>query len=37
MRVGSYTYPEIANVSLLDAAGNPAGELVEIGPINAAP
>ena len=35
MRVGMYTYPDIVNVSLLDAVGNPAGEFIELGPIGA--
>ncbi len=29
-RLGMYTYPEIANVPLIDSAGNPAGDSVEI-------
>jgi hypothetical protein len=30
MRVGMYTYPKVANVSLVDADGTPLGEWVEI-------
>lgn len=30
LRVGMYAYPEIANVPLIDAAGNPAGDAAEI-------
>ena len=37
IRSGIYTYPGIVNVSLLDVAGNPAGEFVELGPIGATP
>jgi len=37
LRVGMYTYPDVANVQLIDAAGNPAGEFIEIGPIDAIP
>ena len=33
VRSGMYTYPDIVNVSLLDVAGNPAGEFIELGPI----
>jgi hypothetical protein len=29
MRTGVYRYPSLENVSLMDAAGNPAGEAVE--------
>jgi hypothetical protein len=32
---GMYTYPEVVNVSLVDVAGNPAGEFIELGPIGA--
>lgn len=35
IRSGMYTYPDIVNLSLLDAAGNPAGEFIELGPIGA--
>jgi hypothetical protein len=28
LRVGQYTYPEIANVPILDEAGEPAGDAV---------
>ena len=34
---GQYTYPDIVNVSLIDVAGNPAGEFVELGPLSEAP
>ena len=37
MRVGMYTYPDVANVQLIDKAGNPAGEFVELGPLDAKP
>jgi len=37
VRVGMYSYPDIANVQLIDVAGNPAGEFVEMGPIDATP
>ncbi len=37
VRVGMYTYPGVANVQLIDVAGNPAGEFVVIGPIDAIP
>ena len=37
VRVGMYTYPDVANVQLIDVAGNPAGEFVVIGPIDAIP
>jgi len=37
MRVGMYTYPDVANVQLMDVAGNPAGEFVELGPVDAKP
>ena len=37
IRNGMYAYPEIVNVSLLDEAGNPAGEFIELGPIRATP
>ena len=30
---GMYTYPEVRNVSFLDVAGNPAGELVLLGEV----
>jgi len=36
IRSGMYTYPDIAAISLLDLAGNPAGEFIELGPIGAA-
>jgi hypothetical protein len=32
-RVGMYSYPDIENVSLVDAAGNPTGQFLELGPI----
>ncbi len=34
VRCGSYTYPDVVNVQLLDSAGNPAGEFVELGPVD---
>jgi hypothetical protein len=37
VRSGMYTYPDIVGVSLLDMAGNPAGEFIELGPIGASP
>ncbi len=37
VRSGMYTYPEIANVPLLDPAGNPAGQFVELGPVGVPP
>lgn len=37
VRSGMYTYPDVVNIALLDEAGNPAGEFVELGPIGAAP
>jgi len=33
VRSGMYTYPDVVNVPLLDAAGHPAGEFVELGPV----
>jgi len=36
IRSGMYTYPDIVSISLLDVAGNPAGEFIELGPIGAA-
>lgn len=33
MRVGMYTYPDIQNVPVLDAAGHPAADAVQVGPI----
>ena len=36
IRSGMYTYPDIVGISLLDVAGNPAGEFIELGPIGAA-
>ncbi len=33
MRVGIYTFPDVHNVALLDASGNPAADAVELGPI----
>jgi NADH:ubiquinone oxidoreductase subunit K len=35
IRSGMYTYPDVVNVQLIDVAGNPAGEFVELGPIEA--
>lgn len=37
VRSGMYAYPEIVNVSLVDAAGNAAGQFVELGPIGPGP
>ena len=37
VRSGMYTYPDIVNVQLIDVAGNPAGEFVELGPVDATP
>ena len=37
VRTGQYTYPDVVNVSLIDVAGNPAGEFIELGPIDEAP
>ncbi len=36
IRSGMYTYPDIVGISLLDVAGNPAGQFIELGPIGAA-
>lgn len=36
IRSGMYAYPDITGISLLDVAGNPAGEFIELGPIGAA-
>jgi hypothetical protein len=33
MRVGMYTYPDIRNVPVVDAAGNPVSDAIELGPI----
>jgi hypothetical protein len=33
MRVGMYSYPDVANLSLLDEAQNPAGQFVDLGPL----
>jgi len=33
VRSGMYTYPEIITISLLDIAGNPAGQFIELGPV----
>jgi hypothetical protein len=33
VRSGLYTYPELAGVPLVDEAGNPAGDFVELGPL----
>jgi hypothetical protein len=30
MRVGVYTYPDLASVPIMDVAGNPAGDYVEL-------
>ena len=37
VRSGMYTYPDVVNIPLVDAAGNPAGEFIELGPIGATP
>ena len=31
---GQYTYPDVANVSFLDAAGNPAGDRLTLGEVS---
>jgi len=36
IRSGMYTYPDVVTISLLDVAGNPAGQFIELGPIGAA-
>ena len=33
IRSGMYTYPDVVNVPLVDAAGSPVGEFVELGPV----
>ena len=33
VRSGMYTYPDIVTISLLDVAGNPAGQFIKLGPI----
>ncbi len=33
MRVGMYTYPDIQNVPVVDSAGNPVSDAVEVGPL----
>jgi hypothetical protein len=33
MHFGMYSYPEVVNVPVLDAAGNPAADIVVVGPI----
>ena len=33
MLVGMYAYPDIRNVTVMDIAGNPAGEYISLGPI----
>jgi len=35
IRTGMYTYPDIVNVSLVDGHGEPAGQFLELGPIDA--
>jgi len=37
LRVGLYVYPEIVNVPLIDAAGNPIGETALLGPVGEGP
>jgi hypothetical protein len=37
IRTGMYTYPDITNVPLVDAAGDPAGDFVELGPLQIGP
>lgn len=37
VRTGQYMYPDVVNVSLIDLAGNPAGEFIELGPLDEAP
>jgi len=34
LRTGMYRYPEIQNVSVLDVAGNPAGDTLLLGPFD---
>jgi hypothetical protein len=33
MRVGMYTYPDVQNVPVVDEAGNPVADAVEVGPL----
>jgi hypothetical protein len=33
MRVGMYTFPDIKGVQVVDKAGQPAADYVEVGPI----
>ena len=33
VRSGMYTYPEVVTISVVDEAGNPAGQFVELGPV----
>lgn len=33
VRTGMYAYPEVRNISLVDPAGNPSGEWVDLGPV----
>jgi hypothetical protein len=37
MRVGMYTYPDIQNVPVVDKAGNPVSDAIEVGPLEIAP
>ncbi|MGD2144258.1 MAG: hypothetical protein PVF54_07255, partial [Anaerolineae bacterium] len=37
VRSGLYTYPDVVNLPLVDAAGNTAGHFVELGPVHAVP
>ncbi|MBN1886998.1 MAG: glycosyltransferase family 39 protein [Thermoflexales bacterium] len=37
MRVGMYTYPDIQNVPVVDEAGNPVSDAVEVGPLEIVP
>lgn len=37
IRRGWYTYPDVVNVPLVDAAGKPAAQFVELGPIDETP
>jgi hypothetical protein len=37
VRMGMYTYPDVVNVPVLDTAGNPIADFMEVGPITLAP
>ena len=36
-RAGLYLYPEIVNLAVIDAAGNPVGDAVVVGPLAGSP